>query len=246
MKTDTRKAITLVETLIAVAISAIIAVNAFTLYRSGVRSSISGVVSLDMLAEGKRILKQINDDLKNSCIPYHGGFSVSFNDLLQIAFSKNRGLEGAEFSLLRFKPEPDFARTGLPGPDYLLRPLMSIKYRLEKIENSELLRLVREAPSGDAAADRKILSERVSFFKISPAAISTPNSEQNWFWNVSLQLAGRTEKHAGQTQTAVSATARGEDTMNFYDIVYSDFFSAINSFRHSPRNWNTGLRYIPE
>jgi len=240
-----RKALTLIEITVAVALSAIVGLAVFTLYSGGVKSSVSGVVNLEMLSEGRKIVAQIRDDLKNSCIPYHGAFSLSFNDLLQIDFSRERGLEGAEFSMLRFRYEPEFVKTGLPGPDYLLRPLLGVRYRLEAVKDSNLLRLVRETDHGTDKARQKILSERISFLNISPVSISGPANAENWFWNISLSLSQHADK-AGGDKNGTGTHARGAASLEFYDLVTSEFFNAINNFRHSPRNWHTGLRYAPD
>jgi len=245
MRSSPRKALTLIEITIAVALSAIVGIAVFTLYRGGIKSSVSGVVNLEMLGEGRKIVAQIRDDLKNSCIPYHGAFSLSFNDLLQIDFSRDRGLEGAEFSLLRFRYEPEFVKTGLPGPDHLLRPLLSVRYRLEAVAGSNLLRLVRETDHGTDRARQKILSDRVSFLNISPVSISGPSNAENWFWNVSLSLSQHTDK-PGDDKNGNGSQARGAASLEFYDLVASEFFNAISNFRHSPRNWHTGLRYAPD
>lgn len=243
MMINRKKALTLVEIMVATALTAIIGIALFTLYQGGVKSSVTGVVNLEMLSEGRKVLAQIHDDLKNACIPFHDGFSVSFNDLLQVNFSNNRGLEGAEFVLLRFKREPEFVKTGLPSPDYLLRPLLSVKYRLEAIENSGLLKLIREAGNEVGEAKTKILSEHISFFRITPVRVTGPGSAENWLWNVSLQLG----QHATSSAKPESCTQnRGASSMTFYDVVYSEFFNAVNNYRHSPRNWNTGLIYTPE
>ncbi len=240
-----RKALTMIEITIAVALSAIVGIAVFTLYRGGVKSSVSGVVNLEMLGEGRKIIAQIRDDLKNSCIPYHGAFSLSFNDLLQIDFARERGLEGAEFSLLRFRYEPEFVKAGLPGPDYLLRPLLGVRYRLEAITGSNLLRLVRETDHGTAQARQKILSERISFLNISPISIAGPGSAENWFWNISLSLSQHADR-TGVDKDGNGSQARGAASLEFYDLVASEFFNAINNFRHSPRNWHTGLTHLPE
>ncbi len=239
-----KKAFTLLELIITLALSAVISISAFTLYRGGVQSSLSGVVNLDMLAEGRKVLAQIRDDLKHACIPYHGAFSLSFNDLLQVDFSQTRGLEGAEFNMLRFRYEPDFAKSGLPAPEYLLRPLLSVKYRLEAVKESGLLKLVRETTQGSDPAKTSILSERVSFFRITPVKVTGPDGCDSWFWNVSLQLSQQTGRYGG-TKPENDKT-RGAGSMEFYDVVYSEFFNAINNYRHSPRNWNTGLKYTPD
>ncbi len=240
-----KKAFTLIEIIIATALAAIIGIALFTLYRGGVKSSLTGVVNLEMLAEGRKILAQVHDDLKHSGIPFHGGFSVSFNDLLHVDFSENRGLEGAEFVLLRFKPEPEFVKTGLPSPDHLLRPLLNVKYRLEAMENSDLLKLIRESGNDAGPAKVKVLSDRISFFRIAPVRVVSTGAGENWFWNVSLQLSQHTE-NIGQTRPENGTQTRGANSLTFYDVVYSEFFNAVNNHRHSPRNWHTGLIYTPE
>lgn len=237
-----RRAITLVEILIAASLSLLIAGAAFTLYKSGVRASVSGVINLDTMAEGRKILLQIRDDLKNSCIPYQGSFSLSFNDLLQIDFSKNRGLEGAEFSLLRFRHDSEFVQIGLPDPNYLLRPLLNVRYRLEKTNAGDLLKLVRETGTGTSQAKSKVLSERVSFFNIKPVRIPGPGNYENWLWNITLHLGQISES----LSEAASPNIRGTNILEFYEVVSSDFYTAINNHPNSPRNWHTGLRYAPE
>ena len=231
--------------MITVALTAIISISAFTLYRGGLQSSLSGVVNLDMLNEGRKVIAHIHNDLKHAGIPYHGAFSLSFNDLLQVDFSKNRGLEGAEFSLLRFKSDPEFVKSDLPSQDYLLRPLISVKYRLEKVNNSDLLRLVREVNQNPAHPGSRVLSERVSFFRITPVKIPAPGSSDCWFWNVSLQLSQRSDP-ANSREPGKTEKTRGEGSLDFYDLVYSEFFNAVNNYPHSPRNWNTGLKYTPD
>jgi len=235
-----KQAISMVELLIATTLAMIIATAVFALHRIGARASIYSVVNLDAMAEGRKILLQIRDDLKNSCIPYRGAFAISFKDLLQIDFSKNRGLEGAEFSLLRFRYEPEFAKTALPGPEYLLRPLLNVRYRLEKADSSGLLKLIRETAPGTSQTKSRVLSDRISFFNITPVRINSSNDHENWLWNVHL--------HIGKTsdRTVVNAGTRSMNVFEFYDVVSSDFYTAISNHRNSPRNWHTGLRYSPE
>ncbi|MDD3146002.1 MAG: prepilin-type N-terminal cleavage/methylation domain-containing protein [Candidatus Riflebacteria bacterium] len=245
MTSTSEKAFTLVEIIIATALASIIGIAAFTLYRGGVKSSLSGVANLEILAEGRKTLAQIRDDLKHSCIPFHGGFSISFNDLLHVDFSNNRGLEGAEFSLLRFKRQAGFAKKGLPSVQYLLRPLLSVKYRLEASAGSDLLKLIRESDNESGQAEIKILSERVSFFRMAPIKVTGPGKGENWFWNVSLQLSQHKES-TSPTRPQNGIQTRGAGSLTFYDVVYSDFFNAMNNYRHSPRNWHTGLIYTPE
>ncbi|OGK07912.1 MAG: hypothetical protein A2W80_10055 [Candidatus Riflebacteria bacterium GWC2_50_8] len=235
-----RKAITLLEIAIALAITTIIAVPLLYLYQSGLRSSTSGVVSIDMLSEGRRICSQIHDDLKNSCIPYRGGFGLRFSDLLEADFSRAAGLAGAEYRLYRHTTTPELLKKTVSGQRMLLRPIMHVRYRLEKMQNSDLLKLVR-IESLDGAPERiKVLSERVSLLKIQPVKIA---DDQSYLWNVKLQLAYIPERI--QTEISFAASDRGQGVLisDFYDVVYSDFFKSVSQNPLAPRNWHTGLTF---
>lgn len=237
-----RKGITLIEIMIAFVVTVVIAVPVLYLYQSGMRSSTTGVVSIDMFGEGRRICVQIHNDLKNSCIPYQGGFSMRFCDLLEADFSRAEGLDGAEYRLYRHTAAPELLKKNIAGQKMLLRPLMHVRYRLEKPQNSDLLKLVR-IESVDGAPERiKVLSERVSFLKIHPVKIKD-NTNQSYLWNVKLQLAYVPESTQAGFTFSSSDRSQGILVNDFYDVVYSDFFKSVSQNRMSPRNWHTGLTF---
>jgi len=237
-----RKGISIIEVMIALAVTTVIAGPLLYLYQSGLKSSTSGVVSIDMLSEGRRICTQIHDDLKNSCIPYRGGFSMRFSDLLEADFSRADGLSGAEYRIYRHTTAPELIKKEIDGQKMLLRPIMHVRYRLEKLQNSDLLKLVR-IESSDGAPERiKVLSERISFLKIQPVKVSE-GGEQGYLWNVKLQLAYVPESI--QAGFAFNATDRSRGILvnDFYDVVYSDFFKSVSQNPLAPRNWHTGLTF---
>lgn len=237
-----KRAITLLEIAIALAITTIIALPLLYLYQSGLRSSTSGVVSIDMLSEGRRICSQIHDDLKNSCIPYLGGFGLRFSDLLEADFSRANGLAGAEYRLYRHTTTPELLKKTVAGQRMLLRPIVHVRYRLEKMQNSDLLKLVR-IESLDGAPERiKVLSERVSLLKIQPVKIAG-DDEQGYLWNVKLQLAYVPERIQSEVSFATSDRGQGVLISDFYDVVYSDFFKSVSQHPLAPRNWHTGLTF---
>lgn len=236
--------ITLVEVLVALAIASIVAVPAFYLYQRGLKSSVTGVISLDMLAEGRRIVTQLRDDLKNSCIPYHGAFSLSFNDMLNASTGGAGTITGVEYALYRFAREPVLTSKAFLPTARLLRPLISVRYNLERNSGSDLFKLVRiETASG--APDRvKVMSERVNFMRIVPVKVAGSDNIEGWLWNVSLQLA-----HLGDNgrREFLESSNRGQGavSMDFYDVVDSSFFTAICRNPLATRNWNGGLTYTP-
>ena len=73
--------LTLVEMMVAIFISSLVSIPVYLLYQSGFKSSIAGMVSLELQAEGRSILRRLNEDLRFSCIPYSGSFSLSFDNL---------------------------------------------------------------------------------------------------------------------------------------------------------------------
>ena len=239
----TRRGITLVEMIIALAVSAIIAIPALNLYQSGLKSSTSGVMTIDMLGEGRRICLQIHDDLKNSCFPYRGTFSLTFGDLLEADFSRADGLAGAEYRLYRHTLTPELIRQTVDSQRMLLRPIMHVRYRLEKLQNSDLLKLVR-IESSDGAPERiKVLSERVRHLKIQPVKIVNVSNDQNFMWNVKLQLAYLPESIQSGIDFTSSDHSKGVLISDFYDVVYSDFFKSVSQNPFAPRNWHTGLTF---
>jgi hypothetical protein len=237
-----RKGISIIEVMIALMVTTVIAGPLLYLYQSGLKSSTSGVVSIDMLGEGRRICTQIHDDLKNSCIPYRGGFSMRFSDLLEADFSRADGLSGAEYRLYRHTAAPELIKKDIDGQKMLLRPIMHVRYRLEKRQNSDLLKLVR-IESSDGAPERiKVLSERISFLKIQPVKVSE-GGEQGFLWNVKLQLAYVPESMQAGFAFNVTDRSRGILINDFYDVVYSDFFKSVSQNPLAPRNWHTGLTF---
>jgi len=236
-KISIKTGVTMIELIVAIAITSIIGTGALMLHQNSVKIASAGMANVEMMREGKLILETIREDLKHACVPYKESFSISFDNIVQVEFSKNKGLEGAEFSFLRFKNKPDFAVMGYYEKDYMLRALTKITYRLEKIEDSELLKLVRETAEHKGETTVATLTERLNFFNIKPVEIKTETADR-WLWNISLQLSHKSDKS--------SVVLRGENCLSFYDLVFSEFYQSVSLFPDSPRNWNTGMTFSPK
>ncbi len=236
--------ITMVEILVALAIAAMVAGPAFYLYQRGLKSSVTGVISLDMMAEGRRIVTQLRDDLKNSCIPYHGAFSLSFNDMLNTSTGGSGAMTGVEYAMYRFAMEPALINKVFDPTGKLLRPLISVRYSLERNSSSNFFKLVRIETARGAPDRVKVMSERVNYLRIVPIKLAGSGKSENWLWNVSLQLAHVGESGSRELPDS-SNRAQGTVVMDFYDVVDSDFFTAISNNPFAPRNWNSGLTYTP-
>lgn len=224
----------MVELVVAMAITAIIGTGAMILHRNSVKITAAGISNVEMMREAGLILDQIKNDLKHACLPYRDSFSISFDDIVQLEMSKNTGLEGAEFSFHRFKGHPEIANLGYYNKDYMIKPITKITYRLEKIENSDLLKLVREVTEHRGKPKSQVLTERVGFFNIKPVTLKTEKVQRE-LWAIDLQLSQRTD--------IKSEELRGENCLKFYDVVYSDFYKSIAENPKASRNWNTGLTF---
>ena len=227
-----QKGFTLVEMMVAIFISSLVSIPVYLLYQSGFKSSISGMVSLELQAEGQAILRQLNEDLRFSCIPYSGSFSLSFDRLLEINTSFN-GFEESEYSFYRFAEAVADLQFSNEGGEYRF-PITRVSYRIERSQTGATLRLSRIEKDSDGRERIKIISERINFFQIKPVSVKDSRGNEQWFWNVTLQLI----REVGQTSTMTSSHTLVAD---FYDLTSSIFFNALFNNPLNTRNFNTRL-----
>lgn len=228
------KGITLVELLIAMAITAVIGLGAVNFQKNSAGIATSGIANINMMKQASIALETIHDDLKHACIPYKESFSLSFGDMIQVEYSEKHGLEGAEFSFFKMASDGGFVPVAPNEKSYKLHPLAYVKYSLKKAKDSELLCLVRYLDEPSEKPVEKIIAEKVSFFNIVPVCVKTDYGEK-WLWNVILRLSQKSDKS--------QSNLRGEHTLDFYDVVYPDFYRSIVENVNSVRNWNTGFTY---
>lgn len=228
------KGITLIEILIALAITSVIGLGVIIFQKNSTEIATSGIANITMMKQANTALEIIHKDLKHACIPYKESFSISFNEMVQIDYSDKYGLEGAEFSFFKMSENGNFVSETSKENKYKLHPLTYVKYRLKKTNDSDLLQLVRYIEEYGKIVSEKTIAEKVSFFNIAPTCIKTDTSEK-WLWNVALKLSQKSDKS--------QSNLRGEHTLDFYDIVFPVFYKSISENPHSVRNWNTGFTY---
>ncbi len=241
MKVRSGRGITLIETLVALAIISLISLPAISVYRSGMQNSVNGMIAQDMMNSGKQIISQIKDDLRHSAIGYQGGFSIAFQEMLSYAAPNSSGFDNQTFTLYRF-PEKASYNDKAKG-SMKLGMLTKITYRLEKLINTPFLRLSRQKMDSHGTVSNKILSDRINFFSIHPVEFKLEKDNSAWLFNISLQLGlykGNSKRQPGHFLTDKENSLK---IMEFYDVVSSDFFTAINTNRINTRNWNSGLKH---
>ncbi len=233
----------MIELIVAIAVLAAISAPALLFYQNSVKTSVSGVVNLEMLAEGKRIIAELNDDLRNSCIPHQSAFSFSFNDLVVSTPSGISDRTAAEYALYRYAREPKIVRQRNLKSSMILRPLLSVRYNLEKNSNNDLFRLVRTEALIGGANRVKVLSERICKLQVQPVRLICKDGGSTWLWNTFLQIGHAAD--GNYDSNALRGRGNGTIVMEFHDLINSEFYSAINKQPQALRNWNTGMTYDP-
>jgi prepilin-type N-terminal cleavage/methylation domain-containing protein len=242
MKRRTNSGFSLLELLIVLTLIGLITVPAYRIYVSGMKSSLSGIVSLEIQTEGEKILMQVRDDLRNSCFPYEGAVEFSFDSFLTITPGSGPSLAGTSYSCYRFGKNEVQMISSLPQAGKANRPVERITYRL-KSSSQPHLHLLTRAIGEDGP--EVVLSKRVNFLQVVPVQLeqgSTLDGNSQWFWNVYFQLADLPKDLPVTGGPLLANRSKGIIIADFYDIVSSDFFSCAWNFRWSPRSWHAGLR----
>lgn len=255
MKSRTDRGFSLAELLIVVGCLMLILVPSFRILQMGTRSSLQGMLRVDTTLEARRILRQIQKDLKASCFPISVGSAgeLSIDSILKT--SEPVPQEYVFFAFPSLGSPEQFVKE---GPLIVNRQVSKIRYLLRKGGNpgkpfQQLIReewfskghpLAAEFPGG---CRRSILSERVNFFRISPREFQTPAPyfTHSVFW-ITLQLvdslkAGTLDGESpGETW---KTPAPGLVLADFYDVVYPEFFNSLQDWSFMNRNWYNSLEW---
>lgn len=236
------RAFTLVELMIGVLIAAITLGPVYLIYRSGMKSSVSGMISIDLQSEGERIITLIHQDLENSCLPFDGPLKFKFTDLISISHQDKSTLAGLCYTFHSFyRGEAGLVdKSNATGKE--LRATRKITYSIEPSANPKQFALIRTEQTKTGGTTRRILSNRVNFFQIEPRKIlSKSDTKDQFLWQVSLKLVEIPQKLAKETGNLIQNRGKGILIGDFYDIVSSDFFNATLNFPFANRNWYSGI-----
>lgn len=236
-----KRGFTLVELMMAVVLMAVLLTPVFVILSSGTKSSLQGLMQIDTTLEGRRIIRQIHQDLKLACIETGPGkVDLVFGDIC-----KNTAIAPlADYTLLRF---PGRAAPEKIAPPHAPRFLTRVQYRLEKVSDPRIpfMRLIRKEtphPQTGEAATEHVLSDRVSFFEIKPCRL-TPGGVEQYVFLVTLQIVDSPrgpllEKFS--PGTLVTNRTHGVVMAEFFDVVCPDFFTAYWNQPFLVRNHYSG------
>lgn len=260
MKRQTnRRALTLVEMLVALGCMAILMGPIFFVYRSGSRSSLQGIAKAEITLEARRILRQIHDDLRYSVVylNYNINLPSSLGSYYFPYFLKGgnpyspSGDAQTQYKMLRFPlhGEVKDAIEPVGGVTAYRKPIL-ITYELKKeTPDQALFSLFRQEGTGRPI----LLSNRVNFFEIR----DNPNSPAGTTWFTTLQLAEvirpsnedsnwQKLQHAGgttinSTERRLADRTRGVQIADFFDVAASEFYTLFRRSSFMP-NWQNLIK----
>ncbi|MBF0406907.1 MAG: prepilin-type N-terminal cleavage/methylation domain-containing protein [Candidatus Riflebacteria bacterium] len=244
-----KSAFTLMEIMVVAIISIIILVPSYRVFMSSSRSSIKGLKHIDLVMEGRRLIKQIKYDLKSACtvLPL-SSVQYSFFDLIAVSGGSGSSLAGTSFTFLSFPLHGDLNQAVSAGSTsgFSIKCANEVTYKLESgAPGSSLLVLKREEkvhPKLGGGTLSRVLSKRVNFFSIRPVEIQTTNGRNQWFCNITLQLADAQnldDLNNLPPNTLIQSRQKGIMIVDFFDVVCPLFFAEIWNQCLSNRNWQT-------
>lgn len=238
----------MVEMMVVVACMMLLLIPAWKVFHHGTKSSLQGMLQIETTMEARRILKQLNQDLKHSCWEWNDTNAFySLQDIL----STSGSFPNTSYSFAVFPFSGDISGVVPTGSNYdpgpqprLARRVSRVIYRLApspKIardgypSNFPMYRLLREEtlhpgnpqigqfPGGVRVQE---LSERVLMFDILPyISRDAGGNEQQFFW-VTLQLVD-TVNRSGVVQVITDSTSN-RLTQRSRDLVIADFFDVVS------------------
>jgi len=242
---------TLIELMLVILCLFLLLVPAFRILRSGTKSSLKGMMQIGTTLEARNVLRQISQDLKNSCFLIDGNQRrFSYSTLLQTTGN----LPNVQYAMLVFPhaddPDAAFEKSGTGRAwrnasmvtyrvgNRPLRPNMRQLVRVEQYHNSHPQ--FAKFPNG---IRETIVSAHVNLLEITPDIISSSGKTLLTF-RLHLQLVdfmpGR------ETPVAVAGTGlvrpREGAIADYFAVVYSEFYRALRSKAKFNPNWQNCVR----
>ncbi|MBF0544128.1 MAG: hypothetical protein HQM08_06835 [Candidatus Riflebacteria bacterium] len=242
-------AFTLMEIIVVAVISILLLIPAYKIFRNSSETSLHGLQQIDLVMEGRRIIKQIRNDLLSACIILPlTNTQYSLMDFLQVSGGSATSMEGTTFTFLAFPSHGDLKQAVSEGSTtgYCIKCANEISYTLEATEpGNPFLTLNRQEKVNTrlgGGTQSRVLSKRINYFTIRPVEIQTTNGRNQWFFNITLQLAeqgNQNNQKSFQKNTLIQSRQSGIMIADFFDVVCPYFFSEIWNQTLTNRNWQT-------
>lgn len=244
------KAFTLIEIMMVILLSALILGPAYSIFKSGSQTSLQGMQQIELVQEGRRLLRLIHNDLKTACFPIpNGPYTFSFSSLLTVTKASANTQAGTNYTFLIFPLHCDIdqavsANQTAKAPRIVNR----LEYFLNSQPGSPFLSLTRTETPVQGAMSKKILSTRVNYFSIREVEFQSPVGKIQFLYEVTLQLAeARQPKDLMKVPPGAIITNKSTGLIigDFFDVISNDFFTALWNQDYMNHNWHTGIEGPP-
>ncbi|MFZ2959362.1 MAG: prepilin-type N-terminal cleavage/methylation domain-containing protein [Candidatus Ozemobacteraceae bacterium] len=249
---NARRAFTLIEIMMVLILACLILGPAWAIFRSGSRTSLQGIQQIELVLEGRRVLRQMHNDLKNACfaIP-DANYSFQFGDILAEYQPSPVSQDGTTYGFLSFPLHTD-ENTTVSANETAVAPRYASKilYRLTKSKLDPFLILTREeelpaALGGGSKPILRVLSRRVNYFSLKEVEQKSLIGKNQFFYQIKLQLAeAREPRRLNQILEGKLIENRSEGLIigDFFDVVFPAFFSALWNQENMNRNWHSPIQ----
>lgn len=242
----------MVEIIVATLIFTLLMATLFNIFRTGTKQATKGIHHADTIQEGRRILRQVCLDIKSGCVDtYILSKAIEQGAKLPMApsrfFKSDEKSELASYSFLVFPLHKGVDEIVKEQGIYSLSQASWVSFYLEKVpENEPLKRLIRvESPTGS----KKVISEKVSFFKIDllpPEPSLKKYSHRLDFFRITLQLLdnfGNVDLSKGLFDSRGRMTDESLKSKivvaDFFDVAYPEEWNRVFQNSLMNKNWNS-------
>jgi len=248
-----RSGFSLMEVLVGLMLAMVLMIPVYSIFTSGSQQSLQGIQQIEMVMEGRRILRRIRLDLKSACLVLPAGAGYySFPEIMRRTKGAASSLEGTTFTFLSFPSQGDLGAIVTPGvvTGPVFKCANEISYSIVPSDQPGghflcLIRRERFHPKLGGDVQTKVLSKRLNYFDIQPVEIQSPAGRNQWFFNVTLQLAAARKPHTMQQLPEAGRLLDRQQGLllaDFFDVVCPvTFHNAWNQVLVN-RNWNCSIQ----
>jgi type II secretory pathway pseudopilin PulG len=248
-----RQGLTLIEIMLVVLCIGILMGPIIQVFRHGTQSSLQGMLQIDTTLEARRVIRQISQDLKNSCFRMDGT-EREFNLGTVLHDSGTPPTSGYTFlSFSQYGQIEDSVPYKSPGAgNAVWRRPSEITYRMiaQNTLEKPFFKLMREerfhpdhpmAKKHPGGIFSRVLSDRVNYFHIQPHLFQSANKILPAFI-ITLQLVDSLKKNTlpiAPTGNQIVNKPRGWLLADFYEVVTPEFLNSMLNRSWFNPNWQT-------
>ena len=244
---------TLIEIMVAIGCMILVIGPIMRIFQQGTKSAMTGTRMSEASLEGQRIIRQIHDDLKMACFPWNSSGFYDFSHDILLVDRTNAPFVSFGFNMFpQIGSIEDAVVSRKMAQSREFRLSSQVLYKLEP--PNRLIRMEKFHPDHPKAKDYKngtqvhVLTERLNYFDLQPVEVQNPGGTNQWLIVVTVQLRDGYQRpdltskaiQDGPVLPAIEKSS-GRIVVDFFDIVYPEFFHAFANQEGMNRNWHTDV-----